>query len=67
VVTKNNVKPAQSDMGMFWLHNPKIRMSEIFPWDLPNRATFISVAGEGNIRGNQALLVLFFILVLLKN
>jgi hypothetical protein len=46
------MKHAQLDMGMFWLHNPTIkmseifpcwlhnptiRMSEIFPWDLPDR------------------------------
>jgi hypothetical protein len=30
VVTNNTAKCAQSDMGMFWLHNPQIRVSEIF-------------------------------------
>jgi hypothetical protein len=33
-VTNDTVKRSQSDMGMFWLYNPKIRMSEIFPRDL---------------------------------
>jgi hypothetical protein len=36
-VTNNTKKPAQFDMSMFWLCHSKIRMSEIFPWDLPDR------------------------------
>jgi hypothetical protein len=31
------MKCAQLDMGIFWVHNPKIRMSEIFPRDFPDR------------------------------
>jgi hypothetical protein len=36
-VANDTVKRAQLDMGMFWLHNPKIRNSKIFPRDLPDR------------------------------
>jgi hypothetical protein len=28
-------------MGMFWLHNPKIRMSKIFPQDLPEKVCIL--------------------------
>jgi hypothetical protein len=34
VVTNNTVKCAPSDMGMFWLSNPKMKMNEIFHCDL---------------------------------
>jgi hypothetical protein len=34
VVTNDTVKCAQSDMGMFWLTNPKMKMNKIFPRDL---------------------------------
>jgi hypothetical protein len=34
VVTNNTVKCAQSDMGVFWLSNPKMKMNEIFLCDL---------------------------------
>ncbi len=37
VVTDDTVKRAQLDMGMFWLSNPKLKMSKIFPCDLRDR------------------------------
>ena len=36
-VASNTLKHAQLDMGIFWVHNPKIRNREIFPWDLPQK------------------------------
>jgi hypothetical protein len=50
-------------MGMSWLHNPKIMMSEIFPWDLPDRVCIHFCCREGNVRGNLITLALFFILM----
>ncbi len=37
VVTNNNVKHVQLDMGMFWLHNPTMKMNKIFPCDLRDK------------------------------
>jgi hypothetical protein len=37
VLTNNTVQRAQSDMGMFWLSYPKMKMKEIFPLDLPEK------------------------------
>jgi hypothetical protein len=34
VVANDTAKRAQSDMGMFWLSNPKLKMTKIFPRDL---------------------------------
>jgi hypothetical protein len=37
VVTNDTVQRAQSDMGMFWLTNPKMKMNKIFPRDLAEK------------------------------
>jgi hypothetical protein len=36
-VTNNTAKCAQLDMEMFWLSNPKLKMTKIFPRDLPEK------------------------------
>jgi hypothetical protein len=40
-VTNGTVKLTQLDMGMFWLLNPKIRMSKIFPQELPQKVCIL--------------------------
>jgi hypothetical protein len=37
IVNNDTVKRAQSDIGMFWLSNPKMKMNKIFPCDLRER------------------------------
>jgi hypothetical protein len=63
VVTNNIVKRAQSDIGMCWLTNPKMKMNKIFSRDL--REMFVSnfAAGGENARGARTSFVHSFILV----
>jgi hypothetical protein len=45
-VTNNTVKLAQSDMEMFWLSKPKMKMNKIFPRDLGEKV-FIQFCCRG--------------------
>jgi hypothetical protein len=66
VVTKDTVTHAQSDMGMFWLHNPNIRMSKIFSQDMPKKVYILFCCRGKECERESRLLALFSILVHLR-
>ncbi len=63
VVTNDTVKRAQSDMGMFWLSNPKCKWTRSSLVTCEKRFVSSSAAGGENASGTPTLFVHFFILV----
>jgi hypothetical protein len=63
VVTKDTVKRAQLNMGMFWLSNPKMKIMRSSFVTCMKRFASSSAEGGKNARGTQTSFVHFFILI----